>query len=120
MTSPQLAPARPRKYRNTPTDLDGIRFASKAEARRYAELKLLVRAGAITDLELQKRYALGAFDGSTLCTYVADFDYIDTSNGHHITEDVKSPATANNRTFRLKAKLFKAQYGRDIVIVRAR
>ena len=32
------------KYRNEPTSVDGIRFASKKEAWRYGELKLLEKA----------------------------------------------------------------------------
>ena len=46
------------KYRNRKTTIDGIAFDSKAEARRYAELKLLERAGEIKDLELQPKYRL--------------------------------------------------------------
>jgi hypothetical protein len=33
------------KYRATPIILDGIRFDSKREAKRWAELQLLQRAG---------------------------------------------------------------------------
>ena len=43
------------KYRNVKTEVDGILFASKKEARRYSELKLLERAGEIAHLELQPR-----------------------------------------------------------------
>jgi hypothetical protein len=35
---------RQRKYRNRTTELDGIRFASRAEANRYAELVNLRKA----------------------------------------------------------------------------
>lgn len=104
---------RVRKYRNVPTTVDGIRFASKAEAKRYEELKLLVRAGEISELELQKPYQLTAFDGTKLAKYVADFDYRDKS-GVRVTEDVKGILTP---AFRIKAKLFKAQFGRDITII---
>jgi len=33
------------KYRNVRTEVDGIKFASKKEARRYQELRLLEKAG---------------------------------------------------------------------------
>ena len=33
-----LASEKRRKYRNQPVEIDGIRFASRAEARRYGEL----------------------------------------------------------------------------------
>lgn len=119
MTTPTGAMRR-NKYRNVPTMVDGIRFASKAEAARYLELKLLERAGEITGLELQKRYQLKAATGEHLAYYRADFDY-DTRDSRnvvtHITEDVKGVRTP---AFNLKAKLFKAQFGFDITIVGAR
>lgn len=40
--------------------VDGILFASQAEARRYGELKLLEKAGEIRGLILQPRFALHA------------------------------------------------------------
>jgi hypothetical protein len=102
------------KYRNVPTEVDGIRFASKAEARRYSELKLLMRSGEISGLELQKRYRLDATDGTKLATYVADFDYFDAKSAAPVTEDVKGVLTP---AFKLKSKLFKAQYGREIKLI---
>ena len=46
------------KYGNVKYSMDGFTFDSKAEARRYSELKILLRAGKIRDLELQKEYEL--------------------------------------------------------------
>ena len=46
------------KYFSRHTKVDGIRFDSMAEARRYSELKLLVKAGQITDFERQPLYDL--------------------------------------------------------------
>jgi hypothetical protein len=40
------------KYHAIPTEIDGIRFDSKAEARRYGELMLLEMGGVIRELEL--------------------------------------------------------------------
>lgn len=102
-----------RKYRNTPVVIDGHRFASKAEGRRYSELKLLERAGEIRDLRLQPRYDL-AVNGHKVCAYVGDFAYL-TKSGEPVTEDTKGVET---RDFKIKAKLFRALMGRDIVIVR--
>ena len=45
--------ARRHKYSARPTEVDGIRFDSKAEARRYTELRTLEKAGEISHLELQ-------------------------------------------------------------------
>lgn len=108
------------KFRNIPTEVDGIRFASKAEARRYQELKLLMRAGEIESLELQKRYPL-VVNGVKVGTYVSDFTYRERYQDgpytlhNEVDEDVKGVATP---VFKLKAKLFKAQYGREIKIIR--
>ena len=46
------------KYNNTRPVVDGIKFDSKREAERYKELKLLERAGKISDLILQPRFEL--------------------------------------------------------------
>ena len=107
--------ARILKYRNTPVTVDGIRFDSKAEAKRWHELKLLERAGEIKNLIRQPRYRLTAH-GCHICDYVSDAQYEDTATGDTITEDVKSPATARDPVFRLKAKLFYAQFGYEITI----
>jgi hypothetical protein len=102
------------KYRNKPTHIDGIRFASKAEAKRYQELKLLERAGEITGLRLQPRYPLYAYEKEKICDYVGDFEYFEPVKGKYITEDVKGVLTP---VFKLKAKLFKAHYQREIRII---
>ena len=95
------------KYRNKPVTVEGLRFDSKAETKRWAELNLLYRAGKIDGLLRQQRYVL-AIEGVKICTWVADFVY--RENGKWCAEDVKSPATAKNRAYRIKAKLFQALY----------
>ena len=94
------------KYRNVKTTIDGIKFDSKAEARRYTELKLLEKAGEITDLKLQPRFILQhsfKHKGKTIraITYMADFQY--SENGKEIVEDVKGVETA---VFKIKKKMF--------------
>ena len=98
------------KYRAKPTTIDGIRFASKAEARRYQELKLLERAGEIHNLETHPKYTLVVND-QVICTYTADFRY--EENGEVIVEDVKSRPTMTY-SYKLKKKLMKAIYNIDI------
>lgn len=100
------------KYGAVPQTIDGLRFASSKEARRYAELKLLERAGEISDLQLQPRYPL-TLNGALICTYVADFAYHDKSGGR-VTEDAKGYRTP---VYRLKRKMFAAQYGYEITEV---
>lgn len=109
----RLEKPKARKYRNVPSVVDGIRFASKREAHRYCELRLMERAGEIETLLLQPRYPL-TVNGMHVCTYVADFAYQDNSTGRVKTEDSKGVRT---KDFIIKAKLFHALYGREIVLV---
>lgn len=101
--------ARPRKYRNEPITVDSILFASRAEARRYNELKLLKLAGEIRDLELQPKYEL-IINGELVCTYTADFRYRFPHSDAPIVEDCKSKATRTPQ-YRIKVKLLKALTG---------
>ncbi|MCP4099162.1 MAG: DUF1064 domain-containing protein [Planctomycetaceae bacterium] len=104
------------KYRNKITYVDGIRFASKREANRYSELKLLELAGEITHLELQPRYELQpAFDynGKWIrsINYVADFRYYDLRISGEVVEDTKGHET---QIFKLKRKLLMYNYDIDV------
>lgn len=94
------------KYRNIPVVVDGVRFASKKEARRDAELQLLFKAKQINCLRRQPRYPLKV-KGHLICTYVGDFEYIE--RGKLVCEDVKSAGT-HTATYEIKHKLFKAIY----------
>jgi len=98
------------KYHNKKTTIDGIVFASKREANRYLELKLLELVKEISKLELQVPYVLSV-NGEKICRYIADFEYMD-KRGNVITEDVKGVKTA---VYQLKKKLMKAIYGIDIL-----
>ena len=93
------------KYFARPTIVDGIKFASAKEARRYGELKLLEKAGKISALELQPRYKLVIEE-----TYVGDFRYLE--NGETIIEDVKGYLTA---AYKRKRKAMKIQHGVTIL-----
>lgn len=98
------------KYRNKKVQVDRYIFDSIRESQRYKELKLLERAGTITDLELQPRFLLqDSFkkNGRTFrkIEYIADFKYIE--NGKTIVEDVKGMQTD---VFKLKHKIFEKVY----------
>ena len=82
--------------------VDGIVFASRREAYRYMELKILQKIGDITDLELQPvfKFPMGF-------KYVADFRYWDKRLGYFIIEDVKGVKT---EVFKLKLKCLKHFY----------
>ena len=108
-------PPRGHKYGAKPVVIDGIRFASTKEGRRYGELKLLARAGEIHDLRIQPRFPLTA--GVPLATkigeYRADFQYCECDTptdcrGVFVVEDVKGMRTD---LYAWKAKHFRAEYG---------
>lgn len=101
------------KYRNQPVVVDGIRFASKAEARRYGELKLLERAGKIARLQCQPQFPI-KINGALICTYVGDFAYYRISNDINVVEDVKGVETP---VFRIKRKLVEAMFPNIVIDV---
>lgn len=94
------------KYGNKKTTVDGIKFDSEKEAKRYGELKMLLKAGHIGLLQMQAVYRLEV-NGKLVCKYVADFTYIEVKTGETIVEDVKSVATRKLSTYRLKKKLMR-------------
>lgn len=112
------------KYGAVKTQIDGHVFASKAEARRYAQLKELERIGEIDSLELQPRYELAPgvkFSDASRATpalrYVGDFRYRDHL-GRLVVEDVKGgPVTEG---FRIKKHLMLAIHGIEVKEVRVR
>ena len=105
------------KYGAKPTTVDNIRFASKKEARRYEELKLLQRAGVIRELKVQPSFRLDV-GGIHVCRYVADYSYVDDARTPaFVVEDVKSEITRKHPVYRIKNKLFKAVLGFEITEV---
>ena len=95
---------KPNKFRAIPVVIDGIRFASQAEGRRYAELKLMEKSGAITRLQLQPSFKC-LIDNKLVCTYRADFSYFTKTS--RVVEDVKGVKTP---VYRIKKKLVEALY----------
>ena len=91
------------KYGNTKTN----GYDSKAEARRAGELKLLERAGKISDLQEQVAYEIIPKQaGERAAHYVADFSYFE--NGELVVEDCKGFRTP---TYILKRKLMLYTFG---------
>lgn len=120
-----------RKYRNKPVTVQGIRFDSQKEARRYLQLMDALRIGVICDLRLQQDFTLQ--EGYTTpegeriraIRYKADFvytvrwegEYIPTGisfddleywrkarPGTRVVEDTKSTATKTPQ-YRMKYKM---------------
>lgn len=112
------------KYNNKKVEFEGMSFDSKKEAQRFLELKLLERAGEISDLERQVKFVLipaqrepdtigargGIKKGKLLereAAYIADFVYTDRE-GRKIVEDTKGVKTPE---YILKRKLMLEKYG---------
>lgn len=95
------------KYGNIKTvTSDGIRHDSRKEANRWCELKLLERAGKITNLERQVKFELiPKQEGERAVNYIADFVYFE--NGKRVVEDTKGCRT---EVYKLKKKLLKYFY----------
>ena len=102
MSSKSKIKRRRSKYGAVPTVIDGIRFASKKEAKRYTVLKDLENKGEIHALVCHPSFSL-AINGQHLCRYIADFKYMDNGGVEHV-EDVKGMITS---VFTLKKKLMK-------------
>lgn len=103
------------KYRAKKTEIDGIKFDSKKEAKRYIALKELEKKGNIEKLMLQPRFLLQEGfrkNGKAYrkIEYVADFMY--QQEGKLIVEDVKGMKTD---VYKLKQKLFEKRY-QDLTI----
>lgn len=92
------------KYRNIKTVVDGFTFHSRKEAFRYQALKLLEKAGEITDLKLQPVYNF-VLDDKRIFTYKGDFEY--KLDGEIVLEDVKGYKTP---IYNLKKKIIEAVY----------
>jgi hypothetical protein len=101
------------KFRNVKVEIDGIKFASKAEGHRYTELKLMEKAGLIRHLRLQVPHPL-VVNEVKICTYIADFCYMEKvpfasgESWQPVVEDVKGVRTP---AYRLKKKLCFAILG---------
>ncbi len=105
----------PQKYGNRKTIIDGIIFDSRKEADRYAELRLLQKAGRISQLSLQVPFMLApAQYGERAVKYIADFTYME--NGLLVVEDVKGYKT---KEYIVKRKWFKDKYmGSGFIVFR--
>ena len=87
--------------------VDGIKFDSRAEAARYAELAALKKTGRVTELEVHPHFDLrGANGGLAGRGYTADFAYR-LDGTRTIVEDVKG---RRFRDWPLRRDLFADNY----------
>lgn len=112
------------KYRNKKIQVNGETFDSMKELRRWRDLKLLEKAGEITELRRQVPFELlpnqrepdkigprgGRKPGRIIerkAVYVADFVYRDR-DGQEVIEDCKGMRT---KEYILKRKLLLFRFG---------
>lgn len=107
---------RPNKYHARRVSVDGEKFDSQAEYERWRELRLLERAGEISNLERQVKIPLEiggrpikvrskGYPNGRPVKYWADFVYFE--NGQRVYEDKKGFDTPISR---LKRAVVEAMY----------
>lgn len=98
------------------TEIDGIKFDSVKEGKRYEELKLLEAEGKVSGVIRQKPFVLqpGFIDNEghsqRPIKYVSDFFYYDTQTKQWVVEDVKSSYTRRLPVYKIKKKMFLLHY----------
>ena len=104
------------KFNAKKVTIDNITFASTKEGARYCQLKLMQKAGMISNLEWQKPYELipAQYEGKKCVEravkYYADFVY--KEKGETIVEDVKGCKRGNiYQLFVLKRKMMLYFHG---------
>jgi len=96
---------------------DGHKFDSQAEFKRYCQLKLLERAGEISNLQVHPKFDLtyngrpilirsAGFPNGRKATFKPDFGYLKVGAGV-VYEDVKGVAT---EAYRIRRAIFEAIY----------
>lgn len=110
---------KPAKYLNKRVKVEGISFDSQAEAKRYGELKYLLRGAEIDALRIHPAYELHNRIGVVVGSYVADFSYWCKRRGCEVVEDVKSPATMKNKLYQWKKRHFESEYRTRITEIEA-
>ena len=99
----------PRKYRNEPVTVRGIRFDSKREANRWLVLCQMERDGEIRDLRRQVPIMLQGRDGPMMSRtgrqmrLTVDFSYVERKTGLTIYEDAKGKPTRDYEVRRAAA-----------------
>lgn len=104
--------SKPSKYRARPAFVDGHRFDSQAESKRYSELAILQRAGEISSLQIHPIFSID-IGKRHVCHVELDFSYLE--KGKLVYEDVKGH---DNALSRLKRKLVEAMHNINVTVIR--
>jgi hypothetical protein len=107
--------------------VDGFVFDSKSEAKRWAELRLLERAGGIMNLTRQVAFPLmidnrpvkirsAGFPNGRPCVYTADFVYTVRRAEDEYAEIVEEHKGHDDSASRLRRAVVEAIYGVEILV----
>lgn len=98
------------KYKNVKTEIDGIIFDSKKEARHYSNLKMMMKCGRINFFDVKVKYEIARI-GKRTRSYIADF-VVTNNDGSVEVHDVKGVKTP---VYNLKKFLMEERHGIKIV-----
>lgn len=105
---PAAKAAKPSKYHAVKTlTADNILCDSKREAARWNHLRMMEKAGAITDLLPHPSFSLYV-NGKK--TGRMTFDALYVEHGRLVCEDTKSSITRKNTAYRQRLRTFEACY----------
>lgn len=101
---------------------DGHTFKSTIEYNRYIELKVLENSGKISNLKLQPEFELFPKEiirekNYPRIKYTSDFEYIDCNTNKRVIEEIKSVATAKEKDYKLRIRIFIDKYIKDSDLV---
>lgn len=106
MTNTRTHKSKFRKSDPARRTVNGIVFASIAESRRYAQLRLMEMAREISGLRQGVKRDL-IVNGVKIGSYTPDFEYL-TKTGDLVIEEVKSGTSGKQADYRLRKKVFEA------------
>lgn len=137
-----LAPPEPAKQvhklgRGKRVELDSYKFASRAEADRYVELKWLQQAGQISGLEVHPWWSID-IKNVHICNVFMDFSYwerkpeprldgkgermltvqiVEDIKAHRIGKDGKEKFSTDTRISKIGRKLLLANFGIEVKVL---
>lgn len=101
------------KMGNRKVKFDGYTFDSQLECARYKELKLLLAAKEIRNLQVHPSFMIH-INGIEICRVELDFEYYVIASDLWTVEDTKGHDTDMSK---LKRKMVEADYGVKVKIL---
>jgi hypothetical protein len=110
-------PEKKSRYRSQKITVDGETFASKKQYARWCQLKMMEKAGRVSDLKREVPFELApavTLNGrkKPALRYYADAVYVE--EGRMVVEDTKSDITRKDPVYRVKVHLMKSVLGIDV------